>query len=173
MGNDIFVNIIRFILLLLFQVIVVKNFNFNLGIGVYFHVFVYPLFIFLLPLTIPRWALILLGFVMGFSVDLFYYSYGVHASALTFTAFIRYQVLSWVEPREKYSVNFIPNADKLGFNWFFRYASILLLLHLFFYYSVEFFTLIYFFEIIIRTFLSYIVSISFIMMIMIVFKPKS
>ena len=173
MGSNIVLNTIRFILLLILQVLVVKNLNIDLGAGIFFHVFVYPLFIFLFPLTISRWGLILLGFLMGFSVDLFYHSYGVHASALTFTAFMRYYVLQWTEPREKYSVNFIPNTDKLGVNWFFQYASILLIFHLLFFYSVEYFTLVYFFEIITRSFFSYVISIAFIMMIMVIFKPKS
>ena len=173
MSSNFIPNFIRFVLLLLLQVLVVKNINLDLGAGTYFHVFVYPLFIMLIPIATPRWILMMAGFLLGISIDLFYKSPGVHASALTFTAFARYFVLSYMEPREKYSVNFIPNADKLGINWFFTYASIILGIHLLFYYSVEFFTYIYIFDIFIRSLLSYLASIALIMMIMVIFNPKS
>ena len=60
-------NIGRFIVLVLFQVLVLNNIQFS---G-YVNPFMYVLFILLLPFETPRWLLLLSGFLLGLSVDIF------------------------------------------------------------------------------------------------------
>ncbi len=163
---------LRFVLLLLFQVLILKQFALGWGGTIYVHVFIYPLFFFLLPFNVQRWFAMILAFIMGLLIDMFYNSPGVHTSALVFTVFSRHYVLSWLSPRDGYKVNLTPTKDKMGSPWFFRYASILLLAHLFFYFSVEVFNFRFFGKIILKTLFSYAASIIFIMMIMIIFNPK-
>ena len=173
MTNSIVPNILRFVLLILLQAMIFIQFAFGWSGRIYVHTIIYPLFIMLLPLNVPRWLMSVLAFIMGILIDIAYNSPGVHASALVFTAFIRSSVLALLEPREGYSINMIPTAHKMGISWFFRYASILLLIHLLFYFSVEVFTFFYFGEIILKTIFSYLSSIAFIMMTMVLFNPKS
>ncbi len=173
MSNSLVPNIIRFILLTLFQALIFKQIAFGWGGKIYFHTIVYPLFILLLPINTPRWLAFLLAFMMGISIDIFYNSPGVHASTLIFTAFARGLVLALLEPREGYSINLSPTIKNMGVGWFFRYASILLGIHLLFYFSVEVFTFAYFLEIFSKAIFSYFISIAFIMMIMMIFNPKS
>lgn len=173
MNSNLLPNLIRFILLLLLQVLVLKDFSFSFGTGkILANTLVYPLFILFLPFDFPRWAMLFLAFLMGFMVDVFYDSLGVHASALVFTALVREFVLDRLEPREGYAPNFGANFKKMGLLWFFRYASILMVIHLFFYCSVEAFTFAYFFDIILKTIFSYFTSMVSIMMIVLIFKPK-
>ncbi len=162
----------RLILLLLFQVAVFKQLNMQWSYAVYFHIFIYPIFILLLPFRYSKVVIILLAFLMGIIVDIFYNSIGIHASACVFTAFIRPNILAINKPQSDYDVLLSPNATNYGFLWFLRYASILLFLHLFFYFSVEAFTFVYIGQIILKTLASFFISILFIILYQFIFNPK-
>ncbi len=171
MSSAILTNVFRFILLLLLQVFVFKQMTLGHEYLRVFQVLVYPLFILLLPFRTPRYLVILLGFVMGLAVDIFYDSPGVHASALVFMAFVRDWVLSWMEPKGGYNLNFSPTKERMGLGWFFQYTSILLACHLFFYFSVEAFTFVYIIDIIQKTVASFVVSLAVIMIMQFIFNP--
>ena len=173
MANNIVPNAVRFIMLLLLQGLIFKYVSLGWGGRYYFHVFIYPLFILLMPLGIPGWVQLLTSFLLGLSVDFFYDSPGVHASALVFTAYVRSFIMTAFEPREGYNPDYALTPKRMGFPWFFRYASTLLGVHLLFYYSVEIFTFVYIGEILLRSILSYLSSIAFILMIMAIFNPKT
>lgn len=161
---------IRFIGLVLFQVLVLKNIDLNLGSFQYFHLIIYPLFIFLLPIRTPKSALILGGFVLGFCIDLFYDSPGVHAAATTFTALIRSSALRIVEPVEGFSTSASPSIKSLGYGSFFIYASVLLFIHLLVYFSIEAFSFLYLYDIILRTIFSFIISILLLVLVQLIFR---
>ena len=96
MNNTILTHSVRFILLALLQVLVFKQMNLDSKILNYIHVFIYPAFILLLPIRTPDTLLIFFGFLLGITIDLFYDSPGVHASALVFMAFIRPKILKFL-----------------------------------------------------------------------------
>ena len=161
---------VRFILLVLLQVLVFKNIDirqFN-----YLQIFVYPIWIFILPLRIPRSAVILLGFGAGLIVDIFYNTPGVHASAATFAAFCRDIVIKILEPRGGYNVIMSPTIHHLGITWFLRYSSIMYALFLLFYFSVEAFTFAYWQSIILKTVVSFIFSYIIFLAYSFLFNPK-
>lgn len=172
MNNVIVQNIIRWFLLVFFQVLIFKRIELNGGIFHYLQIILYPLFIILLPLRISSFLVMALAFVTGVVVDIFYDSIGVHAAALVFLAFIRPVVLSVLEPREGYNVNYSPTKKKLGMLWFMQYAGILIGAFLFFYFSVEAFTFVYIGDILLKTVLSFLVTMSFIAMYMLIFDPE-
>lgn len=138
----------------------------------YFQIFLYPLFILLLPLRTPQQLLVFLGFVIGISMDMFYDSPGVHASACVFVAAIRPWVLDWIAPRGGYDSKHVPTKAQYGLPWFLRYAAIMLALHLIFYFSVESFTFVYAIQIFLKTVSSWIISMIFIWMAMMILNPK-
>ena len=78
-------NSIRFILLLLAQVIICNIINFFGFINPY----IYILFIFLFPIRKNRMILLLTSFLLGLLIDIFSDSGGVHASAAVSLAYIR------------------------------------------------------------------------------------
>ena len=168
MNNAIFTNGLRFIGLLLLQVLVFQGFSMSFT---YIHIIIYPIFILLLPIQTPRTLAILLGFLMGIGVDIFYGSLGVHASATVFTAFIRPSVMSVLEPRGGYNVNFSPTKRRMGLEWFIQYSGILMFIHLFFYFSVEAFTFFYIGSILLKTAISFVLSMIFIIMYQYIFNP--
>lgn len=78
-------NIARFILLLLVQVMLCNHIDF-LG---YINPYIYIIFIFLFPIKEERLFLLLVSFLLGMLVDLFSDSGGVHAAAAVSLAYMR------------------------------------------------------------------------------------
>lgn len=167
----IFANTFRFIALVLLQVLILKRINLGGDNFNYISILVYPLFILLLPLRTPRAAILLLAFVLGISVDIFYDSLGVHASAAVFMAYIRAFILAQLEPRGGYNPNYSPTKKRLGFAWFFRYAGFLMFFHLLFYFSVETFNFSQFTNVLLKTATSFVASMLIIVMLMFLFDP--
>ncbi len=173
MSGLVVVNGIRFFLLLMAQVLVLKRLSPGIESFNYIHILLYPLFIILLPLRTPQALVLLLAFAMGLAVDIFYDSPGVHAAACVFSGYLRGIVLHQMEPRGGYNVNFSPTMARLGLRWFAGYASILMAGHLFFYFSMEAFTFAYFTDAVLKTVFSFIVSMAFVFGVMFVFNPES
>ena len=55
--------------------------------------YLYPFLLLLLPVGTSRSVLCVVGFVLGFLIDFFGLTPGLHASALTLTAFLRQPIL--------------------------------------------------------------------------------
>jgi len=85
MNNTVLNTVLRFIGLVLLQVIICSNINF-LG---YLNPYIYIIFIFLYPISNNRLLFIFLSFLLGLSVDLFLDSGGVHATASVAIAYVR------------------------------------------------------------------------------------
>lgn len=79
------INIVRFVILLLLQVVLCNQINF-LG---YINPYIYIIFIFLFPVREDRLILLLVSFMLGMLVDLFSDSGGVHAAAAVSLAYVR------------------------------------------------------------------------------------
>ena len=173
MNNAVLTNVWRFLLLVLIQVLILKRIAPDYGLFIYMSVIIYPIFIMLLPIRTPHVLAIALGFLLGITIDFFYDSIGVHASATVFIAFVRPYILSALEPRGGYTVNQSPTKKSLGINWFMIYSGILLFLHLFFYFSVEVFTFVYIGEIILRSVFSFFISMFFVIAYQYILDPKN
>ncbi|WP_179336837.1 rod shape-determining protein MreD [Winogradskyella ludwigii] len=85
MNNVTGLNIARFILLLLAQVVICNHIDF---FG-YINPYIYIIFIFLFPIKEERLMLLLVSFLLGMFVDLFSDSGGVHAAAAVSLAYAR------------------------------------------------------------------------------------
>ena len=135
-------NIIRFILLVLIQVLLLNKIplrwwtNPN-GFPPYTP-FIYPLFLLLLPLSTPVSFLLIAGFVMGLTMDTFMNTGGIHAFACVLMVFFRTQVLTTLMPKRlsEYA-NSAPNFKSMGRTPFLTYTAILLFLHHLTYYILE------------------------------------
>jgi len=165
-------SIIRFFVLWAVQVFVLRQITWGWGGETFLLFHLYPLFILLLPFNTPRVLVLFLGFILGLSVDWIYHTWGVHASALVFTAYMRDLVLSILTPREGYNIKNQPTKASLGDTWFFRYASIMLLLHLLFYFSVEAFTFIYFKTVLLKILFSWVGSMFVLLLSVYIVNPK-
>ncbi len=124
--NNIYVkNIIRFVLLVLFQVLVLDTMQF----GGYVIPYVYLLFILLLPFDTNKSLLLLLAFFTGLSIDFFENTLGLHAAAVVFMAFVRPGVIKFYFPTLEYTKGEEPGLSKLAVTGFLKYTFTLVFLH--------------------------------------------
>lgn len=164
--NKTLLNIIRFVALILFQVFVVNN----IRLGGYVHPYVYIIFIMLLPINIPNWQLLVLGFFLGLAVDFFGGTPGLHAGATTFMAFCRPYILNLLSGHQKYENVQEPNLGQQGGLWFIKYTSCMVIVHHLFLFLAESFSFKLFGQVLLRILISAPVSIFLIMMILYIFK---
>jgi len=166
--NEVVKYILKGVLIVIFQVLILKRIDINSAGFSYFHFLIYPMIIFILPVRTPKSLVIVAGFFIGLFIDMFYDSPGVHASALCFTAFIRPYVLKILEPTDGYSTASVPSIKLFGLAGFFIYASILLIFHLLFYFSAEAFTFVFIGDILLKAIASFIISILLLMLIQVI-----
>ena len=91
--------------------------------------FVYVGFILLLPNETNIMALMLVAFLLGFSIDIFYDSLGLHALALVTVAYLRNYWLSAITPQGGYDSNMSPSMTLNGLQWFLVYTLPLVFVH--------------------------------------------
>ncbi len=122
--------------------------------------FIYIGFLLFLPFESGRTGLLLLGFLLGFVVDIFYDSLGIHAAAGVLIAFIRPAWINVLTPQGGYELNASPFLKQTGVTWFVSYTFALIFIHhlaIFFIeaggFSMFFFTLVKVFSSAIFTFL--------------------
>lgn len=164
---------IKVVLILLIQVLIFQRMVFGWGGVNYVQIFIYPILIMGLPIKSPSSLVVALGFLIGLVVDIFYMSPGVHAGALTLTAFLRAPVLAFLEPRTGYNVDVVPSKFYLGLNWYMSYAGVLLFIHIFTYYTLEIFTFVFFLEIWMKTLFTLVFTLIFAVMYQFLLDPKS
>jgi rod shape-determining protein MreD len=146
-----FVNtIIFFVVLVFLQVFIFNSIQFSNLINPYFYV----IFILLLPFETPGWILLISSFFIGFFIDSFSNTMGLHAAACTFTAVIRPSVLKWFAPRDGYEPGTLPRLTYYGFGWFMKYTILLVFAHHFILFFLELFRLSDFFFTLSRVILS-------------------
>jgi rod shape-determining protein MreD len=143
-----------FVSLVLIQVLILNFIQFS---G-YINPYIYILFILLLPVSAPRYLLVLLGFFIGLIIDIFSNTPGMHTSATTFIAFARPYVINLISAREMDKSDF-PGVKQYGLVWFIYYSAILVFLHHIFFFYVEVFTFDGFFQTLLRSLLSSFFSI--------------
>ncbi len=150
MINQIGRYILSLVFIMLIQIMILNNLN----IGSYINPFLYVLFIIILPVETPNWLLLIIGFFIGLIMDTFLNTPGMHASAMLFMSFIRPHYLQLVSPREGYEPGSEPTASSFGVGWFMKYSLLLVLSHHIFLFFVEAFTFTTFFSTLLKAILS-------------------
>ena len=158
MNNIIIRNFFKFILLVLLQVLI---FN-NIQVFSFITPFIYILFIILLPFETPKWLRLILGFLLGFCIDLFSNSVGIHTASTVLIAFISPWAQNVVGSKQEYEPGMQPGIKNLGFKWFFFYSLILTSAHHVFLFYLEIFRFSDFFVTLWHAFLNVILTMVFI-----------
>ena len=149
-------NIFRFVVVVLFQVLVMDN----VMINGYMIPYVYLLFILLMPFETPRWLQLLAGFVLGVTLDIFSNTPGLHTSATVLVAFARGYILDLLAPRDGYEPETFPRVHFYGLVWFLKYTFIIIFIHHLALFYLEVFQLKDFFSTLLRVIMSSILSTS-------------
>lgn len=120
----VFRNIIRFVILVLVQVLVLDNIQF-LG---YINPYLYVFFILALPVRTPRWLSLVAAFILGLTIDAFSNTMGLHAFASVLIAFLRNPIIKLFTTIDE-GANPEPSFVSLGAWVYIRYATVLVLIH--------------------------------------------
>lgn len=116
--------ILRFILLLAVQILVLDNIQF-LG---YINPMIYILFIISLPVKFPVWISLLLAFIMGFIIDIFSNTLGIHTATVVLLAFIRFFIIKLFVSIEDIA-NPTPSFNSFGINNYIKYVTCCVVFH--------------------------------------------
>jgi len=134
MSSAYFVNIIRFTLLVLVQVLVFNRLNF---FG-FINPMVYVLFIYWFPIKEHRSSFILLSFLLGLSIDFFSDTMAIHAAATVTIGYLRPAIMRFV-----FGINYEFQSFKLSNTTKaqqFTFLALLVLVHHVIYFSLEIFS---------------------------------
>jgi hypothetical protein len=114
-----------FLIHLLVQVMLFKN----MELGSSAFCFMYLGFLLMMPLERDILSLMLIGFVMGIAVDVFYDSLGIHAAASVFTMYVRKYWSASITPQGGYDAGALPSVHMDGLQWWVVYALPLVFVH--------------------------------------------
>jgi rod shape-determining protein MreD len=147
-------NIVRFILLVLVQVLVLNNIQF-LG---FLNPYIYVLFILSLPVKLPRWLSLLLAFVLGLTIDVFSDTMGMHAFATVLVAFVRNNIIKLFTTIDEGN-NPTPSFYTFGVGAYVKYVVSIVFIHHFTLFFIEAFSFEHFWILLLKILLSTTVSI--------------
>lgn len=129
----ILVPILRFLGVFLLQVFVLNAIEPGFGI----HIMVYPLFIAILPFNYNVFSVLTISFFLGFIIDIFSNTFGLHASAALTMALLRPTLYKYFSPRDGYDNLKQPTILDMGFRWNLMTFGTLLLVHHLWFFTLE------------------------------------
>ena len=163
-------NIVRFCLFILVQVFVFNN------VPPLHHLvtpYIYFLFVLWLPFKMGRKSVMILAFLLGFVLDCFTKTYGLHTAPCVLIAYLRPFLINLLISQEGAESNYNePSIKSMGFTPYFTYIAILTIAHhslLFFLEALQTRGYLYF---IIKTLLSTAVSLLLIFLTELLFVRK-
>jgi hypothetical protein len=125
MSRSFFTHSFQFIVFLGLQILLLRN----LVLFDTAFCYLYIGFLLFLPIQMPKVMLLLLAFVSGITVDIFYDTIGINAAAALLLAYLRPYVLLVLTPRDDYEKSDSVNVHVMGWRWFSVYALFLILMH--------------------------------------------
>ena len=128
--NNILKNSIRFVLFLLIQIIILNEVP---PLHQFISPYLYFTFLLWLPFGTNRLTLTILGFVLGYSLDIFTNTPGLHAAAATLVGYVRPTILNLLLAQEtSEEVNKEPSVGTMGWGPFMIYVFLLTFIHHFY-----------------------------------------
>lgn len=132
-SKNLITGLLSFAIFILLQVLLFKNFVlFNVGFT-----FSYVAFLLFLPFEVIALSQLFLGFFMGFTIDIFYDSLGMHAAACILLMYVRQFWIKSITPRGGYEITSLPTIDSMGLQWFTIYSLPLIFIHHFALFYIE------------------------------------
>ena len=142
--------------LLLIFALQVLLFN-HLHIGSWGLVMMYILFLINLPARIPRWAEMIIGFMVGMMMDVWHASLGIHISACVALTFVRPLLLNnTVQDVERIKDNL--SSQNIGRAEYIKCAAILTVLHHFIVFSLETWNIQFWWMVLLQTLISSVMT---------------
>lgn len=122
-GNSVY--LLRAILFILVQVVLFNKLTlFDIA-----RPFPYLVVILYLPIRVPRWQGLAAAFILGFTIDIFNYTYGIHAAATLLMFFIRDFYLHAILGVTEEEAGLQPHFSTLGPSTFMLYLVGMVFVH--------------------------------------------
>ena len=129
----------------------------HLHIGSWGLVMMYILFLINLPARIPRWAEMIIGFMVGMMMDVWHASLGIHISACVALTFVRPLLLNnTVQDVERIKDNL--SSQNIGRAEYIKCAVILTVLHHFIVFSLETWNIQFWWMVLLQTLISSVMT---------------
>ena len=125
MSKQIYIQLFKFVFLVLLQIYVLNKIAFFGHLNPY----LYILFILLLPLETPKWLLLVSAFMLGLSIDYFSHTIGLNIASSLLVAYLRPGTIRRLSPKIEQSQGQKIGIRDFGFAWFFMYSSFLITIH--------------------------------------------
>ena len=119
-------NPIRQIILFIIYVFVQAFFAKNLELFGLAFCFIYINYLLIYPIDVDKVVFLLIGFGLGFVIDIFYDTLGIHSAACVLIAYIRPFVIRFMTTKQEL---FGISIKEAGLRWFFTYSLILVSIH--------------------------------------------
>ena len=133
--NSLLKNIIRFVLFILVQVFILNEVP---PIHQFIIPYLYFLYILWLPFNTNRFALLVISFAFGLTLDYFTGTPGLHAAPCALIAYLRPFLLNLLIPQETTEQSFIePGPKSMGWAPYGLYIGILTFIHHFYLVLIE------------------------------------
>lgn len=153
-GGQSIKNVILFVLLVLFQVLVCNNILL-FGVGVPLP-FIY--FILALPMGLSLNLLLLVSFLLGFSVDIFSDTMGLNSLACIVLAVLKKPMFYAYMPREDKNADLAPSLFTMGWENYIKYLISLALIYCMLVFLIEFTSFASFGRILLMTIVSAVLT---------------
>lgn len=128
-------NIIRFILFILVQILILNEVP---PLHQFIIPYIYFLFILWLPFKLNRFALLVISFLFGLTLDYFTGTPGLHAAPCTLIAYLRPFLLNLLIPKETTEQSYIePSPKSMGWAPYGLYIGLLSFIHHFYLVLIE------------------------------------
>jgi hypothetical protein len=167
MNNLVFLNSVRFIGLLILQVVIFNHIN----LFGYINPLIYISWVFLFPIRKNILLFLLLSFLLGLSVDFFSDSGGINAAATLLIAYLRIPVLNAVLGKSDFDY-LLFNIRSIAFSKALIYITTLTVIHHFVVFSLAYFNFNDFNAILSNTILTSIFTILIIILGILLFTKK-
>lgn len=129
----------------------------HLHIGSWGLVMMYILFLINLPARIPRWAEMIIGFMVGMMMDVWHASIGIHIAACVALTFVRPLLLNnTVQDVERIKDNL--SSQNIGRAEYIKCAIILIVLHHFIVFSLETWNIQFWWMVLLQTLISSVMT---------------
>ena len=128
--NNIIKNSVRFILFLLIQIIILNEVP---PLHQFITPYLYFLFLLWMPFGTSRLSMTFLGFIFGYTLDVFANTPGLHAAACTLLGYVRPTILNLLLAQEaSEEVSKEPSIGTMGWGPYFIYVFALTFIHHFY-----------------------------------------
>jgi hypothetical protein len=154
-----FIYYISALLLFLFLQLFVFNL---LNFFEYGFCFIYVGFFLMLPYDLDKLLGLLIAFAVGFILDIFYQTGGIHIAASVLVMFVRPYLLNLLNPKSGFEMGMKITVSQMGLLWYLIYSALILFLHHLVIYSLDSFDLAQSFKVLLFTSVSTVFSMSMI-----------